>query len=216
MAPDILFDLLLQDESAEPDGDRVLLLDVFLADSAGRTRDGLCFGRETGMRRRLVIVYTIGHSNVDVEEIIRLLREYGREMVLDVRSSPYSRFSPQFNRETLAESLWKAGIEYIYAGDRLGGRPRYADASCYEGGKLSRTELEKRRWYQEAIDRLVEVATGQTAIVCAEENPKHCHRQLLIAQTLLDRGIEVQPIRGDGTLEEAEREPEQLSLSLEE
>ncbi len=163
-----------------------------------------------------MIVYTIGHSSVDVEEIIRLLREYGIEMVLDVRSSPYSGFSPQFDRETLAESLWKAGIEYEYAGDRLGGRPRYADASCCEGGKPSRTELEKRRWYQEAIDRLVEVATGQMAIMCAEENPKHCRRQLLIAQTLLDRGIEVQHTRGDGTLEEAEREPEQLSLSLEE
>jgi uncharacterized protein (DUF488 family) len=163
-----------------------------------------------------MVVYTVGHSNVDVEEVVKLLEQYGIEMVLDVRSSPYSRFAPQFNKEALAERLWRAGIEYVYAGDRLGGRPRYADASCYEGGRLSRREVEKKEWYQEATDRLVEIATGQTAVMCAEEDPKRCHRHWLIAQTLLDRGIEVQHIRGDGTLEEAEREAEQLSLLQEE
>jgi len=161
-----------------------------------------------------MVIYTIGHSNVDVEEITRLLKEYGIELVLDVRSSPYSRFSPQFNRETLAGSLWEAGIEYKYAGDRLGGRPgKKKDPSLYDGDQVSYSELETRQWYQEAIDGLVGVASRKwIAIMCAEEDPDHCHRHQLIAQTLLDRGIEVHHIRGEGTLKEAKRETGQLSL----
>jgi uncharacterized protein (DUF488 family) len=114
----------------------------------------------------------------------------------------------------LAESLWRAGIQYDYAGHRLGGRP--GDRSCYDKkdeGDVLYKEVGKREWYQEAIDRLIEVGAEQwTATMCAEEDPKQCHRHLLLAQTLLDRGIEVRHIRGDGTLEEARREPEQLPL----
>jgi uncharacterized protein (DUF488 family) len=158
-----------------------------------------------------MVIYTIGHSNAHLEEIIRLLGKYDIKMVLDVRSSPYSLFAPQFNRETVAESLWKARIQYDYAGRQLGGRPR--DRSCHDEDEVLYREVQEREWYQEAIDRLIEVATEQrTAIMCAEEDPKRCHRRFLIAQTLLDRGIEMQHIRGDGTPEEAEREPEQLSL----
>ena len=169
-----------------------------------------------------MVIYTIGHSNVDVEEITRLLKEYGIELVLDVRSSPYSRFSPQFNRETLAGSLREAGIEYAYAGHYLGGRPK--DPHLYDGDKVDYTELEETGWYQEAIDGLIEVATEKwTVVVCAEEDPGRCHRHLLIAQTLLDRGIEVRHIRhrGGETWEEVaarklEREVKQLPLFREE
>lgn len=68
------------------------LLDGFLVANAGTTRGLLCLGRGTGMPRGLMIIHTTGHSNVDVEEAVRLLREYGIEMVLDVRSSPYSHY----------------------------------------------------------------------------------------------------------------------------
>lgn len=109
-----------------------------------------------------MVIYTIGHSNVHLEEIVKLLKKHGIEILLDVRSSPYSRFAPQFNRETLAESLWKAGIQYDYAGRHLGGRRR--DRNCHnedDEDKLLYKEVEKRGWYQEAIDGLIEVATEQ-------------------------------------------------------
>ncbi len=168
-----------------------------------------------------MIIYTIGHSNVDVDEIVRSLEEYEIEMVLDVRSSPYSRVAPQFNREPLAERLYTAGIEYVYAGQYLGGRPK--DPSCYDqddDSKVLYGEIENKEWYQQGIDRLVELATEKwTAVLCAEEDPQHCHRHKLIAQTLLDRGIEVRHIRHkNGTVwdkpaERAlEREVEQLRM----
>jgi len=147
-----------------------------------------------------VVIYTIGHSNVEPHEIVELLRSYGVEAVLDVRSSPYSRHAPQFNRETLAEELELAGIHYVYGGNHLGGRPK--DPSCYDPHDEERVlyeEVEKKDWYLRGIEGLIQfVSEGSTAVMCAEEDPSHCHRHLLIAQTLLDRDIEVQHIRHKG------------------
>jgi uncharacterized protein (DUF488 family) len=157
-----------------------------------------------------VVIYTIGHSNVEAEKIIDLLRQYGIEVVLDVRSSPYSRYTPQFNREDLAERLALAGIEYQYGGGYLGGRPK--DPSCYDTedeGRVLYSEVEKKEWYQRGIEGLIQLATEKyTAVVCAEEDPGVCHRHLLIAQTLLDKGIDVEHIRhkdGETWSEQARR-----------
>jgi uncharacterized protein (DUF488 family) len=144
-----------------------------------------------------MIIYTIGHSNVEVETITQLLKAHDIEVVLDVRSSPYSEHAPQFNREDLAQHLARAGIEYVYGGQYLGGRPK--DPSCYDEQDEERVlyrEVEKRDWYQKGIDGLIHLATEKwTAVMCAEEDPNRCHRHLLIAQSLLDRGVEVQHIR---------------------
>lgn len=144
-----------------------------------------------------MVIYTIGHSSVEADEIVELLRSYGIEAVLDVRSSPYSRYAPQFNKESLAEALWRGGIEYSYGGNYLGGRPR--DPSCYDeedGHSVRYDVVEKKDWYLQGIQGLIQLAEEKlTAVMCAEEDPALCHRQLLIAQTLLDRGLEVEHVR---------------------
>ena len=169
-------------------------------------------------------IYTIGHSNVSAQKIIELLQKHHIEIVVDVRSAPYSRYSPQFNRETLAKTLESHGIEYAYAGDYLGGRPK--DPTCYRqppaaGGKtdyrnaVDYAEVARRPRYQRGLERLMEIAQEKaTAILCSEENPRHCHRHWLIAQSLLERGFEVQHIRGDGRLEPASEITEVQQLSL--
>lgn len=144
-----------------------------------------------------VVIYTIGHSTVQAEELVKFLKDHGIEAVLDVRSSPYSRYAPQFNREDFAERLALAGIEYHYGGNHLGGRPR--DPSCYDTNDEDRVlydKVEKKDWYLRGIEGLLVLASDKwTAVMCAEEDPGQCHRHLLISQTLLDRGIEVQHIR---------------------
>ena len=146
-------------------------------------------------------IYTIGHSNVEPGDVVELLRSHGIEAVLDVRSSPYSKHAPQFNREAFAEDLAQAGIDYVYGGNHLGGRPR--DPSCYDQDDEDRVlyrEVEKKDWYQKGVEGLIHLAAEKwTAVMCSEEDPAHCHRQLLIAQTLLDRGIDVQHIRHKGS-----------------
>lgn len=149
-------------------------------------------------------LYTIGHSNQSVDRLIDLLRTHSIAVLIDVRSAPYSRFSPQFNHEALQRTIVAAGIRYVYAGDHLGGRP--AESACYdESGQIDYQRVARQDFYQAGIARLIEYAAeDRTAIMCSEEDPNHCHRHKLIAQTLLERGIAVLHIRGDGRLEAAD------------
>jgi len=159
-------------------------------------------------------IFTIGHSNVEAERIVELLRQHAVGVVVDVRSAPYSRYSPQFNKENIRRVLHAAGIAYIYSGAMLGGRPQ--DPECYEDGQLRYALIESKPWYREGIEQLLEIAREQRcAIMCAEEDPARCHRHQLISQTLLQRNVSVWHIRGHGRIEAAllnEAESEQLFL----
>ncbi len=172
-------------------------------------------------------LYTIGHSTLDMDDFLRLLKENYIQAVVDVRSQPYSRYNPQFNRESFKHALAYADIDYVFAGDYLGGRPD--DPTCYKDGVIpdgranylklvDYAEVMKRDWYQRGIKRLLQIAgEGLTAIVCSEEDPMKCHRHRLITQTLLQQGVTVWHIRADGDVEEAKPLPkmvesQQLSL----
>ena len=65
-------------------------------------------------------IYTIGHSTHTTDRFIELLLMHEISAVCDVRSHPYSRFNPQFNREVLQEELKRNGIAYVYLGKELG------------------------------------------------------------------------------------------------
>jgi len=157
-------------------------------------------------------LYTIGHSNHSWDSFVRLLEDHGIMTLVDVRTAPYSRYNPQFNRENLERALAEHGIQYVYAGKYLGGRP--ADPTCYKSGELPAAgadylhevdydEMMKRSWFIQAVHRLLELANEQTtAIMCSEENPAQCHRHHLIAQYLMTEHPEadIRHIRGDGTV----------------
>lgn len=159
-------------------------------------------------------IYTVGHSNIELEGFLRLLD--GVELVVDVRSTPFSKYAPQFGMHNIRAKLDAAGIEYIFMEDEnigniLGGQPR--DDECYENGKIVYERVMERSWYQEGILRLVRLASRKNvAIMCSEEDPYKCHRHHLITQSLLNRGLTVFHIRGDRTLEKAEEETVQLTL----
>ncbi|MFU8795990.1 MAG: DUF488 family protein [Dehalococcoidia bacterium] len=159
-------------------------------------------------------IYTVGHSNVELDEFIALLN--GIEVVVDVRSTPFSKYAPQFGMHNIRAKLRVAGIEYLFlavegVGNILGGQPR--DDGCYENGRIVYERVMERNWYQEGIARLVGLAQRKSvAIMCSEEDPHRCHRHHLVAQTLLDRGVAVYHIRGDKSTEKAEKEVAQLTL----
>jgi uncharacterized protein (DUF488 family) len=146
-------------------------------------------------------VLTIGHSRHAIERFLALLAQHGVELLIDARSQPYSRFSPQFSRKALAAAVEAGGVRYRFLGDELGGRP--PQPACYRAdGTLDPDRVEQLAGYQRGIDELVaEIARGRAAVMCAEEDPVRCHRRLLIARTLVRRGIEVVHIRGSGALE---------------
>ena len=152
-------------------------------------------------------IFTIGHSNHDAADFLDLLRGHGLETVVDVRSAPYSRYAPHFNRDTMAAMLTAAGIGYVWAGDALGGRP--SDPTCYRdgvvrAGQVDYGEVARRVWYQQGVTLLVARAAGSaTVVMCSEEDPRRCHRHHLIASSLQARDVVVRHIRRDGSLEDA-------------
>ena len=160
-----------------------------------------------------VKIYTIGHSNQTLANMLDVLKKYNIEVLVDVRSIPFSKYASQFNREKISQELISCGIEYIFAGDYLGGRPK--DPSCYKKGEIPEgnsnylklvnyEEVAKRNWYKDCISRLVKIAINQpTAIMCSEEDPNRCHRHHLIAKTLLEMGMTVLHIRSEGHVDEA-------------
>ena len=165
------------------------------------------------MVKRLLLIHTIGHSDHTTAEFVDLLRRHGITLVVGVRSQPYSRWAPQFNRETLARDLQEAGIAYRFMGDALGGRP--ADPTLYDPGqeRPDYRRVEQTPAYQAGIDQLLDLAgTEQAAVMCSEGDHRRCHRHLLITQTLLGRGVRVLHIQSDGATVEAQPEPQQLSL----
>ena len=149
------------------------------------------------------MVFTVGHSSHSPEDFLRLLSSNGVEILIDVRSRPYSRHVPQFNREPLRVFLEARGISYRYMGDRLGGMPE--DAGMYdEDGRVLYSELARTAGFASGIEELRALARdGRVALMCGEENPYGCHRFLLVGRVLAREGMEIVHIRGDGRLERA-------------
>lgn len=161
-----------------------------------------------------IIVYTIGHSDRAVDDLIALLERYGVTRLVDVRTQPYSRWVPQFNRENLARALREAGIEYLHMGETLGGRP--ADPALYAAGEQERPDYDlvaATPVFQEALGRLVAMAAESvTVVMCSEGDHRHCHRALLLAPALRASGLCVRHILPDGGAVEHSDAPRQLGL----
>ena len=146
------------------------------------------------------IVYTIGHSNHPPERFIALLEQHGITALADVRSQPYSRMYPQFNRENLKRLLAPHGIAYVFLGRELGARSD--DPSCYSNGKVRYDRLAQTGLFHQGIDRVLEGAkTHRLALMCAEKEPLECHRFILVSRELAARGAEVLHIVEYGAIE---------------
>jgi uncharacterized protein (DUF488 family) len=146
-------------------------------------------------------VYTIGHSTHSIETFVQLLKSHGISAVADVRSRPYSRMNPQFNRETLKAVLRNEHIQYVFLGKELGARSD--DKSCYRNGQVQYDLLAQTDLFKQGVDRVTKgVRTHRVALMCAEKEPLECHRTILVARTLYDDGLTVKHILADGRLED--------------
>jgi len=154
-------------------------------------------------------IFTIGHSTHRAEAFLALLRQHGVEAVADVRSAPFSRFNPQFNREALEQCLKANGIRYAFLGKELGARSE--DRSCYIDGRVQYGRLAQTALFQSGLDRVLQgAARYRVALMCAEKEPLECHRTLLVAKALVARGQPVLHIHADGHLETHEAAMERL------
>ena len=146
------------------------------------------------------LVLTVGHSNHSLEAFVALLQRHGVTALADVRSAPYSRFNPHFNRKALDASLEAVSIRYVFMGRALGGRPD--DPACYEDGRVRYDRQAETPLFREGLERIVDGAERERiALMCAEKEPLDCHRTLLVGRSLAERGIAVAHILADGALE---------------
>ena len=158
-------------------------------------------------------LYTIGHSTHSVEKLIELLKSHGITAVADVRSHPYSRYNPQFNRESLSAALKAASISYAFLGQELGARTE--DRSCYVQGKVQYDRLAATDLFQDGLSRVIAgAARHRIALLCAEKDPLDCHRSILVSRHLAARGLDIEHILADGNLESQEDALRRLMAEL--
>jgi uncharacterized protein (DUF488 family) len=147
------------------------------------------------------VIYTIGHSNVPLEAFIALLKAHRIGVLVDVRSAPYSKYVPHFNGDVLKQSVAAAGVSYLYLGGELGGRPR--ERHFYDSdGHVRYDRISASPEFREGIERLLRgIREHRVVLMCNEENPRECHRRLLVGRVLAERGVTVLHIRGDGRVQ---------------
>ena len=152
------------------------------------------------MSDRQRTVLTVGHSTHTFEEFLGLLRQHDVTAVADVRSTPYSRFNPQFNRDALAGALDAEGIRYVYLGKELGGRS--GGPKCYKDGRIRYERVKKTKPFRNGLVRVVDgAARHRIALMCVEKEPLDCHRTLMVSLALDEKGVEVAHIHADGNVE---------------
>ena len=138
------------------------------------------------------ILYTIGYGSRNFEDFLGLLRRYKIKYLIDVRTSPYSKMNPPFNKEELNNKLKENQINYVFMGESLGGRPK--DLSCYdEDGRVDYDVIKTRRFFLDGIERLKKAYLKEikVALMCSEGRPSDCHRSKLIGSFLHTQKIAI-------------------------
>lgn len=149
--------------------------------------------------------FTIGYSKYTIDQFIHFLDHFEINTIIDVRSSPYSRFNPGFNRENLEKLLKKSDIGYEFKGNCLGGR--YSDPDLlFPDGTVNYKKVQDTEQFKKGISQLLEIiSTGKTvALMCAEKEPERCHRFILISRDLQLKGVKIIHIRPEIGLQKNE------------
>ncbi len=156
-------------------------------------------------------IYTIGHSIYEIEDFVELLKQNQINTIVDVRSTPYSKFAPQYNRETLKKYLKQNSICYIFMGDLLGAR--YEDKTLlFDDGKVDFKKVQETKNFQDGVMRLQKgIEKGYSiSLMCSEKEAFDCHRFGLISEFLSKKSIEINHIYPDKVVLQQELEQKLL------
>ena len=140
-------------------------------------------------------IYSIGHGTKKIEDFITELKSFDILYLLDIRSKPFSKWNPQFNKDELKAKLEESGIKYVFVGETLGGLPD--DRTCYDHeGKVVYDIIKDKDFFKEGLERLTTANRKgiHLAIMCSESKPEECHRSKLIGQELLKERISLKHI----------------------
>jgi uncharacterized protein (DUF488 family) len=145
-------------------------------------------------------LYTIGHSNQTANDFISLLKKNSINAICDVRSSPFSKYTPQFNKKEIEKKLKENEIIYIFLGKELGARTE--NMECYVKGKIAYNLLANDPVFKQGIERLENgMKQYKIALMCAEKDPITCHRMILICKEVKDFVKKINHIHLNGDIE---------------
>lgn len=132
-------------------------------------------------------IFTVGHGGRTLEDLLRQLNDHGIEFLIDIRSTPYSRYQSEFSQNSLMALLDKTSLKYLFMGHQLGGRPD--DPSCYtENGHVDYAQCRTRTSFRAGISRLQHACElgHVVCLLCSESDPTECHRSALVGAALED------------------------------
>ena len=156
-------------------------------------------------------LFTIGHSNHSLDHFLELLLAYQVSAIVDVRSSPYSKYSPHFNKDLLESALRDADIDYVFLGRELGASR--SEDSCYIDGQAKYDRIAQLPTFRRGLEKVLQgVEHYRVALMCSESDPITCHRTILVCRGLkrICPDLEITHILGDGTEERQEMSEERL------
>lgn len=145
-------------------------------------------------------IFTIGYGNRSIQTFIQLLHKYEIEILIDVRTNPFSRFNPDFRHQKLELHLINNNIRYLFLGHELGGKP--SDIDCYTDGVVDYEKIKSKTFFADGVEEVIKISRSgrKSAIMCSEQSPLQCHRKVLIGDHLKALGFEVIHIDKDGTI----------------
>lgn len=145
-------------------------------------------------------IYTIGYAPHTPDTFVEILKRYQVSAIVDVRSSPYSQFKSEFNRENFKEYLKANNIAYVFLGDYLGAR--VDNPSCHINGKVDYALVAESQKFKEGLERLKKgMDDFVVALMCAEQDPITCHRMILICRNFCFPDITIKHILNTGEAE---------------
>ncbi|HKM04994.1 MAG TPA: DUF488 domain-containing protein [Lachnospiraceae bacterium] len=155
-------------------------------------------------------LYTIGHSQHPIQKFIGLLKQHNIEFVVDVRSTPYSKYASMYDRENISNELKNANISYAFMGKYFGARQD--DKSLYtKEGYLDFQKVAKWDIFEKGMDNVVRgMETKRIALMCLEKKPIDCHRAILVANAFYCKGYSVKHILENGKIETHQELNEEL------
>ena len=156
-------------------------------------------------------IYTLGHSNYPFDKFIEILKKYDINCVVDIRSTPYSKYNTQYNKEFLHETLKNLGYTYIYMADEFGAK-RKTKVSYNDEGYADFDKVILEDEFKRGIERLKVGCSKNYKIVLlgAMQEPIRCHRAILLGKELIKAGFDVKHIMHEGDLKVQSELEEQL------
>lgn len=144
-------------------------------------------------------LYSVGHSSQSQEEFLELLKRHDVNCIVDVRSLPASKYTPQFNMDPLKWFLKKNDIQYLHFGEEFGAR---RTDSLNTEGQVDFEQAVRTIKFKRGVERLMNGLQKGFCIslMCSEANPLECHRFSLVSRYFYDNGLDVQHILKDGEL----------------